>query len=74
MPHTPEEKKRAITRLRLIRGQCEALERAIDAGADCGDVLQQLAAVRGGVNGLMAELPGGHLREVFGHADCAYLK
>lgn len=66
MPHTPEEKKRAITRLRRIRGQAEALESAIDAGTSCSQVLQQLAAVRGAVNGLMAEVLEGHLRENFG--------
>ena len=70
MPHSPEEKKRAITRLRRIRGQAEALETAIDTGASCSQVLQQLAAVRGAVNGLMAEVLEGHLRESFGHADC----
>ena len=66
MPHTPAEKKRALTRLRRIRGQAEALEQAIDAGASCSQVLQQLAAVRGAVNGLMAEVLEGHLRETFG--------
>lgn len=71
MPHSAAEKKRAITRLRRIRGQCEALERAIDAGSGCGEVLQQLAAMRGGINGLMAEVLQGHLRESFGHADCS---
>ncbi|MDO5609227.1 MAG: metal-sensing transcriptional repressor [Pseudomonadota bacterium] len=71
MPHSPAEKKRAITRLRRIRGQSEALERAIEAGSACGDVLQQLAAMRGGINGLMAEVLQGHLRESFGHADCS---
>ncbi|MBP7456472.1 MAG: metal-sensing transcriptional repressor [Ottowia sp.] len=71
MPHSPEDKKRAITRLRRIRGQAEALERSIAEGADCGPVLQQLAAMRGAVNGLMADVLEGHLRECFGHADCA---
>ena len=66
MPHSPEEKKRAITRLRRIRGQAEALETAIDTGASCSQVLQQLAAVRGAVNGLMAEVLEGHMRESFG--------
>ena len=66
MPHSPEEKKRAITRLRRIRGQAEALETAIDTGASCSQVLQQLAAVRGAVTGLMAEVLEGHLRESFG--------
>ena len=70
MPHSPEDKKRAVTRLRRIRGQAEALERSIAEGADCGPVLQQLAALRGAVNGLMADVLEGHLRESFGHADC----
>ena len=63
MPHSPDDKKRAITRLRRIRGQAEALERSIAEGADCGPVLQQLAAMRGAVHGLMADLLDSHLRE-----------
>jgi len=66
MPHSPQEKKRVITRLRRIRGQAEALERAVEAGTDCGTLLQQLAALRGAANGLMAEVLDSHLRETFG--------
>lgn len=70
MPHSPKEKKKAISRLRRIRGQTEALERAIEAGTECGAVLQQLAALRGAVNGLVYEVLEGHLRETFGpHAE-----
>lgn len=66
MPHTLEDKKRAITRLRRIRGQAEALERAIEAGTDCAPLLQQIVAMRGATNGLMAEVMESHLRETFG--------
>ncbi|MGV3625699.1 MAG: metal/formaldehyde-sensitive transcriptional repressor [Archangium sp.] len=66
MPHAPEDKKRVITRLRRMRGQTEALERAITAGTECGDVLQQLAALRGAATSLMAEVLQIHLRETFG--------
>lgn len=66
MPYTPAEKKKALTRLRRIRGQTDALERALEAGTECGAVLQQLAAIRGAVNGLMAEVLESHLREEFG--------
>jgi DNA-binding FrmR family transcriptional regulator len=69
MPHTPQEKKKAISRLRRIRGQTEALERAIDAGSECSAVLQQLAALRGAVNGLVYEVLEGHLRETFAHSS-----
>lgn len=66
MPHSPQEKKRVLTRVRRIRGQCDALERALEAGADCGPVLQQIAAIRGAVNGLMSEVLEAHIREEFG--------
>lgn len=65
MPHTVEEKKRVLTRVRRVRGQLDALERALEAGEDCGPVLQQLAAVRGAVNGIMAGVLESHLREEF---------
>jgi len=66
MPHTKIEKKRVLTRLRRIRGQTEALERALESGVDCGAVLQQIAAIRGAVNGLMSEVMEAHIREEFG--------
>lgn len=63
MPHSPEEKKRVITRLRRIGGQAAALERAVQAGTECGALLQQLAALRGAATGLMGEVLESHLRE-----------
>ena len=56
MPYNPEDKQRVVTRLRRIKGQAEALERAVLAGTDCGALLQQLSALRGASNGLMAEV------------------
>ncbi|MGC3962641.1 MAG: formaldehyde-responsive transcriptional repressor FrmR [Rhodocyclaceae bacterium] len=66
MPSTPEEKKRVLTRVRRMSGQCAALERALEDGADCAAILQQIAAIRGAANGLMSEVLEGHLREQFG--------
>ena len=66
MPHSTAERKRVVTRLRRIKGQAEALERAVDAGTDCAELLQQLAALRGAAHGLMADVLEGHLRERFG--------
>ncbi|NKW09339.1 metal/formaldehyde-sensitive transcriptional repressor [Ochrobactrum tritici] len=59
--------KRALTRLRRIRGQAEALERAVEAGTECAALLQQIAALRGAAN-LMAEVLESHFRETFGQA------
>lgn len=66
MPHSPAEKKKVLARVRRIRGQCDALDRALQAGADCAPVLQQIAAIRGALNGLMSEVMQAHLREAFG--------
>lgn len=66
MPHSAHEKKRVLARVRRIRGQADALERALEAGVDCGAVLQQIAAIRGAVNGLMSEVMEAHIREEFG--------
>ncbi len=65
MPYTLEEKKSAITRLRRIQGQALALEKAVEMGTPCSALLQQLSALRGATNGLMAEVLEGHLRETF---------
>ncbi|UNK42640.1 formaldehyde-responsive transcriptional repressor FrmR [Luteimonas sp. S4-F44] len=71
MPHSPEEKKRVLARVRRMRGQLDALERALEAGAECAPVLQQLAAIRGAVNGLMAGVLESHLREELAGASSA---
>ncbi len=68
MPHTPQEKQRVLARVRRIRGQTDALERALLTGIDCGAVLQQIAAIRGAVNGLMSQVLEAHVREEFGQA------
>ena len=39
------------------------METALTSGEECLKVLQQVAAVRGAVNGLMSELLEGHIRE-----------
>lgn len=69
MPHTPAEKKRVLTRVRRIKGQLDALEQALEKGADCAPVLQQIAAIRGAINGLMGGVLESHLREEF--VECA---
>ena len=69
MAHTIKSKKQLLTRVRRVKGQVEALEKALDAELDCPAVLQQIAAIRGAVNGLMSEVLEGHLREHLGAND-----
>ena len=62
MSHTTKNKKKTLTRVRRIKGQVEAIERALEGESDCEDILQLVASCRGALNGLMAELIEGHLR------------
>ncbi len=52
-----------LARVRRIRGQVEAIERALESEAGCADVLHLLAGARGAMNGLMAEVIEDHVRE-----------
>ena len=62
MAHTVREKSKLLGRVKRIRGQVEALERALEAEIGCADVLQLIASVRGAVNGLMGEVREDHVR------------
>ncbi|HTD12623.1 MAG TPA: metal/formaldehyde-sensitive transcriptional repressor [Steroidobacteraceae bacterium] len=62
MSHTKTEKQKLLTRIRRVRGQLEAVERAVETGADCAAVLQQITACRGALDGLVAEVVEDHIR------------
>jgi DNA-binding FrmR family transcriptional regulator len=62
MAHTVREKTKLLARVRRIRGQVEAIERALEAEVGCADVLQVIASVRGAMNSLMAEVMEDHVR------------
>ena len=62
MAHTIREKTKLLGRVRRIRGQIEAVERALEQEIGCADVLQLIASVRGAVNGLMGEVLEDHIR------------
>ena len=69
MAHTQTLRRQLITRVRRIAGQMAAIERALDTDAGCAAVLQQAAAARGAIGGLMDELIEEHLREYVAHPD-----
>ncbi len=61
-PEISKEKQKLLFRIKRIRGQFAAVERALTLGDECADILMLLAAIRGGVNGLMAEILEDHIR------------
>jgi len=66
MSHTIAAKTKLITRVRRIKGQSIALEKSLEGEPNCMAFLQQVAAIKGAVNGLMQEVLEGHLREHLG--------
>lgn len=52
MTHTVREKKKLIARVSRIRGQVEAIERALAEEAGCDRIMHMIAGIRGSVAGL----------------------
>jgi DNA-binding FrmR family transcriptional regulator len=63
MNHIAKEKAKLTNRLKRMRGQIEAMERAVDADTECATVLQQATACRGALDGFIAEVIEDHIRE-----------
>ena len=61
MAHTQRDKKKLLDRLSRIRGQLDAIQRGLEEEQDCSKILQTMAACRGAMNGLMAEVLEGHI-------------
>ncbi len=60
--HTKSEKMKLLNRIRRIRGQIEAVERAIEDEQGCARVLHLIVAARGAMAGLMTEVIEDHIR------------
>jgi FrmR/RcnR family transcriptional regulator, repressor of rcnA expression len=60
--HTRREKLKLLNRVRRVRGQVEAVERALEEGQGCAAVLHLIVAARGALNGLMTEVIEDHIR------------
>lgn len=62
MAHAIHEKQKLLNRVRRIRGQVEAIERALQGEAACAEVMHLISASRGAMNGLLAEVVEEHIR------------
>jgi DNA-binding FrmR family transcriptional regulator len=63
MNHVAREKVKLLNRVKRLRGQIEAIERAVEADDECANVLQQATACRGALDGFIAEVIEDHIRE-----------
>ena len=71
MSHTIREKQKLLNRVRRIKGQLEAIERALEEECGCTDVLQRITSCRGAMNGLLAVVLEDHIRTHLVDADTA---
>jgi FrmR/RcnR family transcriptional regulator, repressor of frmRAB operon len=61
--HVAKEKSKLLNRLKRLRGQIDAIERAVAADLECAGVLQQATSCRGALDGFIAEVIEDHIRE-----------
>lgn len=61
MSHLVTDKTKLLARVRRLKGQIEAVERAVEAEADCGAILHLVASIKGAMSGLTTELIEDHL-------------
>jgi FrmR/RcnR family transcriptional regulator, repressor of frmRAB operon len=69
MTHTIRDKQKLLSRVRRIKGQVEAIERALIAESECEQVLHLIAGARGAMAGLMAVVVEDHIRGHLVDAD-----
>ncbi|MFG6284322.1 metal/formaldehyde-sensitive transcriptional repressor [Sphingomonas sp. S6] len=62
MAHINDNRDALLARVKRITGQMNAVERKLEAEADCAEILHLVAAVRGAVNGLLDEIIVEHLQ------------
>jgi FrmR/RcnR family transcriptional regulator, repressor of frmRAB operon len=60
--HTTLHKAKLLARVRRLRGQVEAIERALEAEAGCDQIMHLIAATRGAMAGLMAQVVEDHVQ------------
>ena len=54
--HTVRHKKKLVARIRRVKGQIEAVERALADERGCEEVVRTIAAARGAIDALAAEV------------------
>jgi DNA-binding FrmR family transcriptional regulator len=69
LPEISKDKQKLLSRIKRLAGQIDAVQRSVTGGDECADILMLLAAIRGGVNSLMAEILEDHVRLHILHPD-----
>ena len=62
MAHSVQERRKLLARINRIEGQVKSIRSAVEEERECATVLQQIAACRGAINGLLVEIVEGEIR------------
>jgi DNA-binding FrmR family transcriptional regulator len=57
----PDTKQRAFSRLRRIEGQVQGVQRMVDEGKYCVDIMLQISAIQGALEQVSKILMGRHI-------------
>lgn len=63
------ERDDIVQRLKRIEGQARGVQKMVDDGRECGDILTQLASIRAAVNSLNGELLESYLLRCIANPD-----
>jgi DNA-binding FrmR family transcriptional regulator len=66
MSHVAKDRPKLLARVNRILGQMNALKQAIEIAetdAECHSIMQQLASIRGAMNGLLLQFLDDHTRQ-----------
>ena len=69
MRFPPETSTDVVTRLRRLEGQIRGIQRLVDEGAECRDVVTQLAAAKGALDRIGFKLMAAALADPDPEAD-----
>lgn len=61
MTHIITDKKKLLNRVSRLKGQLEAVEKAIKKDEECQAILMTIASMRGALMGLMGDLMESHV-------------
>jgi len=60
-----------LLRLRRIEGQVRGIQRMVEEGRDCRQIVHQIAAIRAALSGVNAQVLECYARDCLDNADCA---
>lgn len=68
---SPTARDDVLLRLRRIEGQVRGVQRMVEEGRDCRQIVNQIAAIRAALNGVNAQVLECYARNCLDDADCA---